>query len=57
MGLRDERYTFEGMIEADEGNFTVKPSEFERGEHKAGPGSKSKSNVMIMAESTILEDL
>jgi len=57
MGQRDERYTLEGMIEADEGYFTVEPSAVERGEQKAGRGSKSKSNVMIMAESTILEDL
>jgi transposase-like protein len=57
MGQRDERYTLEGMIEADEGYFTVEPSAVERGKQKAGRGSKSKSNVMIMAESTILEDL
>jgi len=57
MGQRDERYTLEGMIEADEGYFTVEPSAVERGKQKAGRGSKSKSNVMIMVESTILEDL
>jgi hypothetical protein len=57
MGQRDERYTLEGMIEADEGYFTVEPSAVKRGEQKSGGGSKSKSNVMIMAESTILEDL
>jgi len=48
MGQRYERYTLEGMIEADEGYFTVEPSAVKRGKQKAGRGSKSKSNVMIL---------
>jgi len=57
MGKRDDRYTLEGMIEADEGYFTVEASAAERSKQKAGRGSKTKSNVMVMAESTVLEDV
>ena len=57
MGERDDRYTLEGMIEADEGYFTIEASEVEQKTQKAGRGSKTKSNVMIMAESTVLEDI
>jgi len=57
MGQRDDRYTLEGMIEADEGYFTVDASAAERNAQKAGRGSKTKANVMMMAESTVLENL
>ena len=57
MGKRDDRYTLEGMIEMDEGYFTIEASEYSHKTQKAGRGSKTKSNVMIMAESTILEDI
>ena len=57
MGNRDDRYTLEGMIEMDEGYFTIEASEHQHQTQKAGRGSKTKSNVMIMAESTVLEDL
>lgn len=57
MGQRDDRYTLEGMIEMDEGYFTIEASEQVHKTQKAGRGSKTKSNVMIMAESTILEDI
>lgn len=57
MGERDDRYTLEGMIEMDEGYFTVEASQQEHKTQKAGRGSKTKSNVMIMAESTVLEDI
>jgi len=57
MGQRDDRYTLEGMIEMDEGYFTIEASKYEHKAQKSGRGSKTKSNVMIMAESTILEDL
>jgi hypothetical protein len=57
MGNRDDRYTLEGMIEMDEGYFTIEASENEHKTQKSGRGSKTKSNVMVMAESTILEDL
>jgi transposase-like protein len=56
MGNRDALYTLEGMIEMDEGYFTVEASEIEQLQQKAGRGSKTKSNVGIMAESTPLED-
>jgi hypothetical protein len=57
MGNRDDRYTLEGMIEMDEGYFTIEASENEHETQKSGRGSKTKANVMVMAESTILEDL
>ena len=57
MGQRDDRYTLEGMIEMDEGYFTIEASEQDHKTQKAGRGSKTKSNVMIMAESTVLEDI
>jgi hypothetical protein len=57
MGKRDERYILEGMIEMDEGYFTIEAGEYEHNTQKAGRGSKTKSNVMIMAESTVLEDI
>ncbi len=57
MGQRDDRYTLEGMIEMDEGYFTVEAPQQAHKTQKTGRGSKTKSNVMIMAESTILEDL
>jgi len=57
MGKRDGRYTLEGMMEMDEGYFTTEASEREHNTQKAGRGSKTKSNAMIMAESTVLEDL
>lgn len=57
MGNRDDMYTLEGMIEMDEGYFTTEASELEHATQKAGRGSKTKSNVMVMAESTVLEDL
>ena len=57
MGQRDDRYTLEGMIEADEGYFTIEACAHKHRTQKAGRGSKTKNNVMIMAESTILEDI
>ena len=57
MGKRDDRYTLEGMIEMDEGYFTIEASEAAHKAQKAGRGSKTKANVMIMAESTVLEDV
>ena len=56
MGNRDARYTLEGMIEMDEGYFTVESSEIEQQQAKVGRGAVGKQNVMIMAESTPLED-
>lgn len=56
IGQRDQRYTFE-RIEADEGYFSVEVSAVERKKQKAGRGSKTKSNVMVMAESTVLENI
>jgi hypothetical protein len=57
MGDRDDRYTLEGIIEIDEGYFTIEAYEQEHNTQKAGRGSKTKSNVMVMAESTVLEDI
>jgi hypothetical protein len=57
MGQRDDRYTLKGMIEADEGYFSVQAPEADISKQKAGRGSNTKSNVMIIAESTILENI
>ena len=57
MGQRDDRYALEDMIEMDEGYFTIEASKQDHQTQKAGRGSKTKVNVMVMAESTILEDL
>jgi transposase-like protein len=56
MGKRDDRYTLEGMLEMDEGYFTVESSELQKSKGKRGRGAAGKSNVAIMAESTPLED-
>lgn len=53
---RDARYTLEGMMELDEGYFTVESSKIEQQHQKACRGSVSKENVLVMAESTPLED-
>ncbi len=57
MGNRDARYTLEGMIELDEGYFTIESSEIEQSKGVRGRGAVGKQNVMIMAESTPLEDI
>lgn len=57
MGNRDSRYTLEGMIEMDEGYFTIESSEMEKSEGKRGRGAAGKSPVSVMAESTQLEDV
>ena len=57
MGDRDSRYTLEGMIEFDEGYFTVEISEIEKQKAKRGRGAAGKQNVAILAESTPLEDI
>lgn len=57
MAQRDQSYTLEGMIEADEGYFAVEATSRELKKQKTGRGSKSKSNVMVMAESTVLENI
>ena len=57
MGNRDARFTLEGMIEFDEGYFTVESTEIEQEKQIRGRGAVGKQNVAIMAESTPLEDL
>ena len=57
MGNRDARYTLEGMIEMDEGYFTIESSEIEKAKGGRGRGAAGKSNVAVMAESTQLEDI
>jgi len=57
MGNRDARYTLEGMVEMDEGYFTVASSEMEKAKGKRGRGAAGKRNVAVMAESTPIEDV
>lgn len=56
MGNRDSKYTLEGMIEMDEGYFTVACSEVEQSKGKRGRGAAGKKNVIVSAESTPLEN-
>lgn len=56
MGARDEKYTLEGMIEFDEGYFTVESSEIEQEKGVRGRGAAGKQNVAVMAESVPLEN-
>jgi len=51
MGNRDARYTLEGMIEMDEGYFTVSSSEVEQSQGIRGRGAVGKANTLIIAES------
>ena len=55
MGKIEDKYTLEGIIELDKDYFTIKASEQAYRTQKAGRGIKTKSNVMVMAESIILE--
>ena len=57
MEQRDARYTLEGMVEFDEGYFTVEASELEKNKGKRGRGAAGKQNVAITAESIPLEDI
>lgn len=57
MGKREDRYTLEGMVEMDEGYFTVESSELEKSKGIRGRGAVGKSNVAIMAESTLIENI
>ena len=57
MGQRDARYTLEGMMEMDEGYFTVESTEVEKQKGKRGKGAAGKQNVAILAESTPLENI
>ena len=57
MGKRDALYTLEGMIEFDEGYFTVESSEIEKQQGLRGRGAAGKVNVGIAAESAPLEDI
>ncbi len=57
MGNRDARYTLEGMIEFDEGYFTIESTAIEQSKGVRGKGASGKQNVAIMAESTPLENI
>lgn len=57
MGNRESRYTLEGMIEMDEGFFTVSSSEIAKSKGIRGKGAVGKANVAILAESTPIEDI
>jgi hypothetical protein len=54
MGQRNDRYTVEEITEMDEGYFTIDASEQSQ---KAGRGSNAKSNIIVLAESTVLKNL
>ena len=57
MGNRDARYTLEGMIELDEGYFSVASMKSSEARVHVAGGAEGKQNVAVMAESTPLEDI
>jgi len=57
MGKRDTQYFLSGVIELDDGFFsTPMPSEERANPLKRGRGSQKKSKVVVMAESTPVEE-
>jgi DNA-directed RNA polymerase subunit RPC12/RpoP len=57
MGKRDSTYSLSGIMELDEGFFTTEILEEEKEKPvKRGRGSQQKSKVLVMAESTPVED-
>jgi hypothetical protein len=56
MGKRDDMYRLKGMLELDEGYFKIETNEIEKSKTKAGRGSTDVQNVVVIAESTPLED-
>lgn len=57
MGQRDNIYNLEGMVEFDEGYFVTETSNRDKQNLKRGRGSQKQTNVAVMAESTVLEDI
>jgi transposase-like protein len=57
MGKRDKKYQLKGMVEFDEGYFTVETSKKDNESLTRGRGSERKQNVAVMSESTYLEDI
>lgn len=57
MGKRDGKYTLKGCIELDEGFFSTEiPKEKKDEKLKAGVGSQRKSKVMVIAESSPVDN-
>jgi transposase-like protein len=57
MGKRDDLYSLTGMVEFDEGFFTIAVSHARMGKLKHGKGSQQMQDVGVLAESIPLEDL
>lgn len=56
MGMRDDEYKLEVMVEYDEAYVTKVTSSKQKKGLSGGWGSRQKSTVAVMAESTVLED-
>lgn len=57
MGKRDDLYTLKGEVELDEGFFSTEmPLESRNEKLKAGAGSQKKSKVLVMAESSLVDN-
>ena len=56
MGKRDDMYNLKGMLELDEGYFKIETNQIEKSKTKAGRGSTDVQNVVVLVESTPLED-
>lgn len=57
MGQRDCLYNLEGMVEFDEGYFRTETNKRDKQNLKRGRGSQKQTNVAVMAESTVLENI
>jgi hypothetical protein len=56
MGKPDDMYGLKGMLELDEGCFKIETICFEKSQIKACRGSTNVQNVLVVVESTPLED-
>jgi transposase-like protein len=54
--VRDARYTLEGIVEKDEGYFTIESSQIGQNKGKRSHRSAGKRYVSVMPDSTTLED-
>ena len=57
MGKGEDLYKLQDIIELDEGHFEVETSKKVKGKLKRGKGSQRQKQVVVMAESTPLEDI
>lgn len=57
IGNKDACYTLEGMIEFNEWNFVIESAKSEQGKRILMLGTLDKSNVTIIVDSIVLQDI